>query len=230
MNETQKHHRPIRSYVLRCGRMTEGQERAFDKLWPIYGIDIEEGARLDPVALFAKPCPVYLEIGFGDGEALLETAMRNPDNGYIGIEVHRPGVGHLLLKLEQHGVNNVRIISHDAMEVLRHHLPERSLNGIMLFFPDPWHKKKHHKRRIVQPEFTRLCARLLKPGGLLHLATDWEHYAAHMMTVLSACDRFENMAGAGRFSPRPETRPLTKFERRGHRLGHDVWDLLFRRI
>ena len=229
MNETEKNHRPIRSYVLRSGRMTTGQEQAFEQLWSIYGLNIEVGTQLKPEALFANQCPIYLEIGFGDGEALLETARNNPGNGYIGIEVHRPGVGHLLLKLEQEGVQNVRIISHDAMEILRHHLPPECLNGIMLFFPDPWHKKKHHKRRIVQPEFAQLCAHLIKPDGILHMATDWEHYAEQMMTVLSADESFENIAGAGCFSPRPAARPLTKFERRGHRLGHGVWDLLFRR-
>ena len=229
MNENEHRNRPIRSYVLRSGRLTQGQELAFERNWSRFGIEIVEGIQLDLEQLFGKACPVYLEIGFGDGEALVQTAKNNSENCYIGIEVHRPGVGHLLLRLEEEGIENVRVISHDAMEVLRHHLPATGLSGLMLFFPDPWHKKKHHKRRIVQPEFSQLCARLIKPDGVLHMATDWEHYAEHMMTVLSAADEFENLAGPGGYSPRPDTRPLTKFERRGHRLGHGVWDLLFRR-
>lgn len=224
-----KPRRAIRSYVLRGGRMTEGQERAFQALWPRYGLDVTPDTLIEPAILFGDQRPVLLEIGFGNGEALLETARNHPGQGYIGIEVHRPGIGHLLLGLDSASIDNVRIIRHDAMEVLRFHVKEASLDGIMLFFPDPWHKKKHHKRRIVQPEFAALCARLLKPGGILHMATDWEPYAQQMLTVLTATEVFENQADPGHFSPRPETRPLTKFERRGHRLGHGVWDLLFRR-
>ena len=209
--------------------MTEGQQKAFDDLWPKYGIEIVEGTPLFPSAIFGNDNPVFVEIGFGNGESLAETAQRNPQNNYIGIEVHRPGVGHLLIKTEELELSNVRAIRFDAMEVLRHHMPDHNLSGIMLFFPDPWHKKKHNKRRIVQPEFARLCAQLLKQDGILHMATDWEHYAGHMMEVLSAADAFENIAGSGEFHPRPESRPLTKFEKRGHRLGHGVWDLLFRR-
>ena len=227
MGETQQHQRPIRSYVLRCGRMTGGQERAFADLWPKYGLDPAEGP-IDPALVFGPGRPVHLEIGFGNGEALLEAARQHPGNGYIGIEVHRPGVGHLLLKLDEEGLENVRVIRHDALEVLRR-LPDHCLDAVMLFFPDPWHKRKHHKRRIVQPEFAALCARLLRPGGLLHMATDWEHYARQMLRVLTAAGDFENRAGEGGFSPRPEGRPLTRFEQRGQRLGHGVWDLLFQR-
>jgi tRNA (guanine-N7-)-methyltransferase len=222
-------HRPIRSFVLREGRLTEGQQRAFDRCWPKYGVDCVAGEQLELGALFGNDHPVYLEIGFGNGEALAESAARHPERNYLGIEVHRPGVGHLLLKVEEQGLNNVRILRHDAMELLRHGLAEGTLSGILLFFPDPWHKKRHNKRRIVRPEFATLAARALKPGGLLHMATDWEDYAQHMLEVLSAAPEFENSAGEGRFAPRPEERPLTKFEQRGQRLGHGVWDLLFRR-
>ncbi len=229
MTEAHPPHRPIRSFVLREGRMTEGQLKAFDSLWPRFGIDIAPGVQLDNQTLFGNDQPLFLEIGFGNGESLAEAARQNPQNNYIGIEVHRPGVGHLLLKVEELELSNVRAIRHDAMEVLRHHLADHALAGLMLFFPDPWHKRRHNKRRIVQTEFERLCARLIASGGILHMATDWEDYARHMMTVLSASDAFENMAGPGHFHPRPETRPLTKFEQRGQRLGHGVWDLLFRR-
>ncbi|HEC16615.1 MAG TPA: tRNA (guanosine(46)-N7)-methyltransferase TrmB [Sedimenticola sp.] len=229
MPDTPPDHRPIRSFVLREGRLTEGQRKAFERLWPRYGVDYA-GGRLRPSGLFGNDHPLYLEIGFGNGEALAETAARHPDHNYLGIEVHRPGVGRLLLRLEASGLRNVRIIRHDAMEILRHGLPDESLDGVMLFFPDPWHKKRHHKRRMVQPEFAALLAPLLKPGGVLHMATDWEDYARQMMTVMSAAAGFENCIGEGQFAPRPQQRPLTKFEQRGRRLGHGVWDLCFRRI
>ena len=226
MQSPDNNRRPIRSYVLRQGRMTEAQQRAFETLWPVYGFSLADG-RLDLQSLFGNPNPVCLEIGFGNGEALAQTAARHPDNNYLGVEVHGPGVGHLMLKLAQQESRNVRILQCDAMQLLRNHLPEASLSGLMLFFPDPWHKKRHHKRRIVQPEFVRLVHRAMKPGGLLHMATDWEDYAWHMMNVLSTEPGFRNLAGSGNFSPRPQERPLTKFEQRGHRLGHGVWDLLF---
>ncbi len=221
--------RPIRSFVLREGRFTEGQRNAYERCWAQFGVDCVEGEKLDLARLFGNERPLYLEIGFGNGEALAEMAARHPENSYLGIEVHRPGVGHLLLKLEEQAQHNVKVVRYDAMQVLRHHLPDQSLDGVMLFFPDPWHKKRHNKRRIVQPEFASLLARLLKPGANLHMATDWEDYAGHMMQVLSAAPAFENSQGEGQFAPRPETRPLTKFEQRGHRLGHDVWDLLFKK-
>ncbi len=229
MSDTPPNHRPIRSFVLREGRLTEGQQRAFERNWARFGIDYD-GNPLDPAGLFGNEHPVWLEIGFGNGESLAETAERHPERNYLGIEVHRPGVGHLLLKLEELGLTNVRLMRHDALEILRHGLPAHSLAGICLFFPDPWPKKRHHKRRIVRPEFVELAARALRPGGLLHLATDWEDYAQHMMAVMSSAAAFENTAGPGRFAPRPEERPLTKFEQRGQRLGHGVWDLLFRSI
>ena len=206
--------------------MTEGQQRAFDVHWPHYGIDLPEGL-LDLPVIFGNDKPVVMEIGFGNGEALLETAVSTPQQNFLGIEVHRPGVGHLMLRLAERQIDNVRVMRHDAMEVLRHHLADDALFGLRLFFPDPWHKKRHHKRRIVQPEFAELLRRRIRPGGYVHLATDWENYAEQMMQVMSDAEGFENQAGPNRFSPRPDDRPLTKFEQRGERLGHGVWDLIF---
>lgn len=221
-------HRPIRSYVLRQGRMTEAQQRAFETLWPRYGLNLDAGM-LDLPALFGNDHPVILEIGFGNGEALAQQAQRHPERNFLGVEVHSPGVGHLMIKLAEQESDHVRILQCDAMELLRHHLPPGSLAGVLLFFPDPWHKKRHHKRRIVQPEFAGLVHRALIQGGVLHMATDWEEYAHHMLRVLSGHPGFLNQAGSGCFAPRPDDRPLTKFEQRGQRLGHDVWDLLFER-
>ncbi len=220
--------RPVRSYVLRQGRMTGGQQRAFDELWPRYGLTAPDGY-LDLTDLFGNANPVTLEIGFGNGEALAETAALHPEQNYLGIEVHGPGVGALMIKLARQHSSNGRILQTDAMELLRHHIPPCSLQGVLLFFPDPWPKKKHHKRRIVQSEFAGLVRQTLKPGGTLHMATDWEHYAQQMLAVLSATEGFDNAAGAGNYAPRPASRTLTKFERRGQRLGHAVWDLIFTR-
>ena len=229
MNQTPAGHRPVRSFVLREGRLTRGQQRAFQQLWPRLGIDFQ-GQRLDLPALFGNPRPVHLEIGFGNGESLALMARDNPDINYLGIEVHRPGVGHLLLKAEQLGLQNLRIARHDAVELIHHGLADRSLAAVYLFFPDPWHKKRHHKRRILRPDFVDELARVIRPGGLFHAATDWEDYARQMMQVMSAAaDRFHNTAGEGRYSPRPAFRPPTKFEQRGRRLGHGVWDLSFER-
>jgi tRNA (guanine-N7-)-methyltransferase len=223
-----KTQRPVRSYVLRQGRMTEAQQRAFETLWPKYGLSLGEGA-LDLPALFGNDRPVILEIGFGNGETLARLAQRHAEHNYLGVEVHGPGVGHLLLKLAAQERDNVRILQCDAMELLRRHLPAGSLAGVLLFFPDPWPKRRHHKRRIVQAEFAELVYRALTPGGLLHMATDWEAYAQQMLQVLSAHPGFRNRSGEGRFAQRPDDRPLTKFEQRGQRLGHGVWDLLFER-
>lgn len=222
-------HRPIRSYVLRQGRMTEAQQRAFETLWPRYGLNLDV-RQLDLSELFGNQQPVTLEIGFGNGEALAQQALNHPERNFLGVEVHSPGVGHLMIRLAEQESSNVRILQCDAMELLRHQLPAGSLSAVLLFFPDPWHKKRHHKRRIVRPEFTQLVHRALLPGGLLHMATDWEDYAHHMMQTLSDHPGFLNLAGEGQFSPRPEDRPLTKFEQRGQRLGHGVWDLLFERL
>ncbi|MES9963944.1 MAG: tRNA (guanosine(46)-N7)-methyltransferase TrmB [Candidatus Sedimenticola sp. 20ELBAFRAG] len=228
-DETNKHHRRIRSFVLREGRLTAGQQKAFETVWPDYGVSFT-GSKLDLQGLFGNHNPVFLEIGFGNGESLAEMARANPGNNYIGVEVHRPGVGHLLIRIEELGLTNLRVMRHDAVEILDKGLTEGSLDGLFLFFPDPWHKKRHHKRRILQPEFVQLIAKAVKPGGIFHAVTDWEHYAQHMMDVLSReAALFENTAGVGNYTPRPGYRPLTKFEQRGHRLGHGVWDLIFRR-
>ena len=221
--------RRIRSFVKREGRLTKGQRRALEELFPRYGITLDQG-RLDLDALFGRCAPRILEIGFGNGATLAEMAARHPDNDYLGIEVHRPGVGNLLLQIEQRGLTNIRISNDDAVEVLEQQIPDASLDAVYLFFPDPWHKKRHHKRRIVQPEFAQLVRRKLKTGGVFHLATDWVDYAEHMRDVLEAQPGFENTAGPGHFTPRPDYRPLTKFEQRGQRLGHEVRDLVFKRI
>lgn len=222
--------RKIRSYVLREGRLTAGQERAFTTLWPEFGIDFAPGQTLDLSEIFGNGRPVCLEIGFGNGTSLTEMAAVDPDRNYLGIEVHRPGVGRLLLDAAGRGLTNLRVMRHDAIEVLDSGIAPQALEAAYLFFPDPWHKKRHHKRRILQPSFIQLLARAIRPGGIFHAATDWEEYAGQMMQVLSTVDDlFVNTAGPGRFSPRPDYRPVTKFERRGERLGHGVWDLIFRR-
>jgi len=219
-------HRPIRSFVLREGRMTPGQKKAWETLWPVYGIE-PDGKTLDPPTLFGNTNPVYLEIGFGNGDALLERADRDPARNQLGIEVHRPGIGHLLNLADQRSLHNIRLIRDDAVEVLRNALPDASLAGVYLFFPDPWHKKKHHKRRIVNPAFVDQIARVLRPGGFLHIATDWEDYARHVLAVMGDREDFVNRASHDLFIPRPDDRPLTRFEQRGQRLGHGTWDMLF---
>lgn len=215
----------------RGGRLTPGQQRAFDQYWDRFGIDFEPGKQIDAGKQFGNDHPLCLEIGFGNGESLADMAQRHPETNYLGIEVHEPGVGHLLLRLAEQGIQNVRIMKHDAMEILSTAIEPASLASVQLFFPDPWHKKKHHKRRIVQAKLVALLARAMEPNGVFHAATDWENYARHMMSVLSEHDDvFENTAGRGQFIPRPDDRPLTKFEQRGQRLGHGVWDLKFRRL
>ncbi|MEP4486325.1 MAG: tRNA (guanosine(46)-N7)-methyltransferase TrmB [Halioglobus sp.] len=221
-------HRRIRSYVLRAGRMTEGQQRAFDDNWPRVGLDPAAGL-LDYEAAFGSTGSRTLEIGFGMGQSLVEMAAAAPATQFIGVEVHRPGVGKLLHYMEEEGVDNIRVYCHDAVEILKDCIAPDSLDTVQIFFPDPWHKKRHNKRRLIQPEFVALVVSRLRPGGLLHIATDWENYAEQIMEVLSAEHSLENTQGANQFSPRPKTRPLTKFERRGERLGHGVWDVLFRR-
>tara|TARA_R110002124_G_scaffold4505_22_gene27394 strand:+ start:2527 stop:3213 length:687 start_codon:yes stop_codon:yes gene_type:complete len=218
----------IRSYVLRTGRMTPGQRRAYDEGWQLWGLEYRpEELAFDTV--FGRPGPRVLEIGFGMGQSLATMARDNPDTNFIGIEVHRPGVGRLLHSIAEHDIRNVRVYCHDAVEVLRDTIADSSLDTVQIFFPDPWHKKRHNKRRLIQPEFVALLVRKLKPGGVLHLATDWEDYAQQMMGVLSAARGLSNTCGDGVFSPRPPQRPLTKFELRGERLGHGVWDLVFSR-
>ena len=213
--------RKVRSYVQREGRMTPAQRRALETLLPKYGVPPGTGP-LDLDALFGRRAPRVLEIGFGDGETLAALAAANPGTDYLGVEVHRPGVGHLLLKLEKDGIGNVRVACSDAVEVLGDRIPDGSLAGINIFFPDPWPKKRHHKRRLIQPGFTELLARKIAAGGRLHLATDWVHYAEQMQATLSACPGFE----PGSPGP-PAARPGTRFEARGRRLGHEIRDLVF---
>jgi len=211
--------------VRREGRITSGQKRALVELWPRYGL--EPGYCIDPAGIFNRAAPLTLEIGFGNGESLATMAAQAPETDFIGIEVHRPGVGHLLQELDRQALNNVRVFNEDAIKVLRDCLPDGSLDRLLLFFPDPWHKKRHHKRRIVRLEFIGLLALKLKPGGILHMATDWENYAEHMLEVMEQSADFRNCAGEGLYSEKPGYRPVTKFERRGRKLGHGVWELLF---
>ncbi len=229
MTETDKPIRRIRSFVRRQGRMTDLQQRALDELWPKYGLEPGDEL-LDLDAMFGRQAPRVLEIGFGMGDSLAEMAQAQPEWDYIGIEVHRPGVGRLLDRLHDQGRDNVRVFCHDAIEVLDKQIPDASLDRVLLFFPDPWHKKRHNKRRIVQAAFVETIHRKLKPGGVYHMATDWQDYAEWMMRVMNEAEGFENVAGSGQYSERPEYRPVTKFERRGHRLGHGIWDLLFKRL
>lgn len=220
--------RTVRSFVLRAGRATAGQQRALAELWPKYGVEFSSTV-LDLDALFGRCAPRMLEIGFGAGEALLEYAAAHPEIDCIGIEVHRPGVGHLLLGVEAANLRNLRVICHDAVEVLQQQLAPASIALTHIFFPDPWPKKRHHKRRLIQPPFVELLAKALAPGGTLRLATDWEPYAQHMREVIDASPRFANVAAEGGFVARSAERTLTRFERRGQRLGHGVWDLEYRR-
>ena len=229
MTEDEKHHRPIRSFVMRAGRMTVGQSRALDELWPNYGVEYSP-APLSLDALFGRHAPRSLEIGFGNGEHLAALAAAHPERDYFGIEVHRPGVGHLLMLAQTRDLRNLRVSDHDAVEVLRDQVPPASLDEVLVLFPDPWHKKRHHKRRLIQPPFVELIASRLATGGLFKLATDWEPYAVQMLEVLSAAkDAFINLSPSGDWMPRPDERAPTRFEMRGERLGHGVWDLAFRR-
>jgi tRNA (guanine-N7-)-methyltransferase len=221
--------RTIRSFVIRGGRQTVAQERAMAELWPRYGIEFGEQP-IDLDQTFGRRAPRMLEIGFGAGEALLAFAQAHPELDCIGVEVHKPGVGHLLLGAENAGLKNLRVICHDAVEVLQQQLAPGAIQLIHIFFPDPWHKKRHHKRRLIQPELVELLARVLAVGGTLRLATDWEHYAMHMRDVIDASPSFSNDAPETGFVARSEERPLTRFERRGHRLGHGVWDLSYTRV
>lgn len=223
--------RPVRSYMRRQGRLTPGQRHALEQLWPRFGVDVGTpcaGDVLDLGALFGREAPRVLEIGFGNGESLAEMAALQPEQDYLGIEVHRPGVGHLLYELEHRGLNNVRIVAHDGVEVIRHLLADASLDRVQLFFPDPWPKTRHHKRRIVQPDFVQRLRRKLKPGGVLHLATDWSPYAEHMLGVLRKAEGWRNLAQHD-YVPRPLMRPRTRFEERGRCRGHVVHDLMFER-
>ena len=229
MPEEQTFIRRIRSFVKREGRLTTGQERALKDLFPLYGLALQDSP-LNLEDTFKRTAPCIIEIGFGNGSSLAEMAANNPEQDYIGIEVHRPGVGNLLSQIEKLELTNLRVINDDAVDVLNQMIADASLDAVYLFFADPWHKTRHHKRRIVQKEFVQLLRAKLKTGGIFHMATDWEDYAKHMMRVMSVSDYFENTAGQDQYSSRPEFRPLTKFEQRGQRLGHGVWDLIFKKI
>jgi len=219
-------HPRIRSYVLRAGRVGSGQARALAELGPRFVVPWR-AEPLDLATVFGRRAPLILEIGFGMGEGLAETAAAHSENDYLGVEVHTPGVGALLKQIGERNLANVRIVQHDAVDVLTHMLAPASLAGVHIFFPDPWHKKRHHKRRLIQPPLVALLASRLVPGGYIHLATDWQDYAEQMLAVLGAAPLLENTVAD--YAPRPATRPLTRFEQRGLRLGHGVWDLVFRR-
>lgn len=257
-------HRRIRSFVRREGRLTPGQEKALTEQWGDYGLDYTSET-IDLDTLFARSAPTTMEIGFGNGECLLSLATTNPDENFIGVEVHRPGVGRILRRMAEAGLSNIRVSQHDAVEVLSDQIPNASLDRVLLFFADPWHKKKHHKRRIVQAEFAQLVARKLKPNGIWHMATDWQHYAEWMVDVMQSQPQFINLAHQdsslqtvgtnvhldsedrahceGRANnedqaminlaehcvPRPATRPVTHFEKRGEKLGHGIWDLVYQK-
>jgi tRNA (guanine-N7-)-methyltransferase len=228
MSDEASKHREIRSFVLRTGRLTKAQQRALDELWPRFGIEADQPIA-DLQSLFPSVQPLVLEIGTGNGNALAAYAQAAPEKNYIGVEVHTPGVGHLLLKVEEFALTCVRVAKHDAVQLLRKQIPEQSLDEVRIWFPDPWHKARHHKRRLIQPAFVELLASKLKPNGILHLATDWQPYAEHMLAVLTASTSFANTVTGSDFADRPEWRPLTHFEKRGQRLGHGVWDLIFKR-
>ena len=216
----------IKSFVIRAGRMTESQQKGWSSVFPEHGFTLSE-RRFDWDRSFAVAGRRVLEIGFGMGDSLVAMADQNPQDRYLGIEVHRPGVGKLLSEVDKRGIKNLKVFAEDAVQVLEEAIPQESIDLLQIFFPDPWHKKRHHKRRLIQPDFVELLVSRLSPAGYLHLATDWQPYAEHMMDVLSANALLLNTAGQNEYIPRPESRPETKFERRGHRLGHGVWDLLF---
>jgi tRNA (guanine-N7-)-methyltransferase len=221
-----EHPRSIRSFVTRGGRITEAQQRALEGLWPRYGIEFQ-ATPLDFSATFGRQASVTVEIGFGNGENLATLAAHQPERDYLGIEVHRPGVGRLLLALQQQRLSNVRVICHDAVEVLAQQIALQSLDEMLILFPDPWPKKRHHKRRLIQPPFVELVAARLRPGGVLRFATDWQPYANAALEVFSGSPQLHNLSPDGTFVPRPPGRQPTRFEKRGERLGHAVWDMCF---
>lgn len=219
----------VKSYVKREGRLTRAQARALEDHWPDMGIEFND-TPLDLNEEFGRSAPVVLEIGFGMGKSLVEMAAAEPDKDFIGIEVHRPGVGACLADAGELGLTNLRVMEHDAVEVFQKMLPDASLARLQLYFPDPWHKKRHHKRRIVQPEFVERVREKLAIGGHFHMATDWENYAEHMAEVMNNAPGYCNTATQGNYVPRPDYRPITKFETRGQKLGHGVWDLIYERV
>lgn len=226
--ETTSYMRKIRSFVLREGRLTKAQKLALEQHWPTLGVDYQP-EQLDLAALFGRQADTVLEIGFGMGKSLVQMAAAAPEKNFIGIEVHRPGVGACLADAATADISNLRVFQHDAVEVLAQMIPDHSLATIQLFFPDPWPKKKHHKRRIVQPDFVQQLRQKLAIGSVFHMATDWQHYAEHMLEVMQAAEGFSNLSASGDYVERPVHRPITKFELRGKKLGHGVWDLMFKR-
>ncbi|MBU6467695.1 MAG: tRNA (guanosine(46)-N7)-methyltransferase TrmB [Betaproteobacteria bacterium] len=218
----------IRSYVLRQGRLSAGQQRAIDQWFPKWGIVFaNDKGTLSFNEIFQRTAPTVLEIGFGMGEPTIKIAKTFPDKNFIAIDVHGPGIGNILKLIEQEELTNVRVIRHDAVEVLNHFIPPHSLAGVHIFFPDPWPKARHHKRRLIQKPFIDKLTEYLEEGGYIHLATDWQEYAEQMLDVLSQCDKLKNTTTG--YSDRPDYRPLTKFENRGLKLGHGVWDIIFRK-
>lgn len=221
-------HKRIKSFVMRPGRMTTGQKVAVEQLWVQKGLNIRDG-QLDAEQVFNRKAALVLEIGFGMGQSLIDMCRLQPEKNFVGVEVHLPGVGRTLNEMQKQGIENLRVYKEDAVEVLEHAIADASLDQVQLFFPDPWHKKRHHKRRIVQENFVSLVEKKLKVGGYFHMATDWQPYAQHMLEVMGLFQGFNNCAGEGQFHPRPDYRPITKFEQRGQELGHGVWDLIFKR-
>ena len=220
--------RPVRSFVLRQGRLTKGQELALETVWPVFGIE-RGGGLIDFPSLFDNDNGVTLEIGFGDGVSLAKMSENSPEKNFVGIEVHRPGVGRLLHLIQEKELKNIRVMDDDAVQIIKQRIPEKSLERVQLFFPDPWHKKRHNKRRIIQAKFVSLVASRLRSKGVFHMATDWEPYAEYMAEVMEASNEFKSLSGEA-FSPKPDERPITKFETRGLKLGHGVSDLLYEKI
>lgn len=219
----------VKSFVKREGRLTNAQARAIEENWPEMGLNHSDGL-VDFASTFSRQAPLVLEIGFGMGSSLVEMASKEPEKNFVGIEVHRPGVGNCLAEAKELGLTNLRVFEHDAVEILADCIANNSIDRLQLFFPDPWHKKRHHKRRIIQPDFVEKLRQKLSVGGVFHMATDWENYAEHMLEVMNHANGYRNLSPTQDYVERPEQRPLTKFEQRGHRLGHGVWDLMFERI
>jgi tRNA (guanine-N7-)-methyltransferase len=224
-----EHHRKIKSFAIRAGRMTAGQAQAYEEMLPDFALDYSKN-KINFAQLFGNDNPVIVEIGFGMGWSLAIQGLENPELNYLGVEVHTPGVGSLFSRMKENGATNIRVISHDAVEVFEHMISEASIQGVQLFFPDPWHKRKHHKRRIVKSEFIQTIRNRLKPQGFFHMATDWEDYAVHMLKEMKAETGWKNLSASDDYVPKPQSRPDTKFEKRGERLGHGVWDLMFEKV
>lgn len=221
-------HRPIRSFVKREGKLTKGQINAIEQLWSSHGVDLNDEL-LDLATLFGRAAPTVLEIGFGNGLSLADMAETYPETNFFGVEVHKPGVGSLLVQVKKRELHNVRVSQDDAVQVLNQQISDASLDRVQIFFPDPWHKKRHHKRRLIQTDFVAALVKKLKPEGVIHVATDWENYAEHILEVLQANSDLANTV-ENDYAPKPDYRPDTKYENRGIRLGHGVWDLLFKKL